>query len=905
MKRDAMVGLSMPKIGGAQTSQIGQIGQVGQTKLAAQPSALRRLCVALSIAALVLLLNALVWRAVNPPIPAPDVSSQLAGLTYNAFGRWGSPLTRAFPTDAQVRADLAHIAPLTRRLRTYSASELPKLPAFMQDAGMRLSAGVWLDARKDWNEQEMRAVIQAAAQHPNIERVIAGNETLLHHKLFQSELVGYLDRLRAELKVPVSTAEPWHIWLIRPELAEHVDFITVHLLPFWEGVDVQGAVAEALRRYREVQARFPHKPVVIGEIGWPSGGDAVGKAQAAPDLQAQFIRRFLDETRDMGLDYYLIEAIDQPWKISTEGAVGAHWGVLDAQRQAKFAFTGPLQADPYWPQKALIATVLGAMALLPFLLSFAHMRLIAQLWFAVTVQAVVSFGVMLFTLPLVHYLRGLDAAVMALLVPALLLMGAILLAQAFEFAEMFWPGSLRRVLPARAWPQDEPRPLVSLHLACCNEPPEMVIATLRSLLALNWPRLQIVVVDNNTRDPDLWQPVQAFVQTWQASAAQHIDLQFFHLPHWPGFKAGALNFALTKTDPQALWVGVVDADYVVEPAWLERCSGYFAQADVAVVQAPQAHRDWQQRPLARMMNWEFDGFFRIGMHHRHERNALVQHGTMSLMRTRALREVGNWNTDCVCEDTELGLRLLEAGHRVVYVDEVMGRGLVPQDFNAYQRQRQRWAQGAMQICKRHLRALLGPSSLSLGQRYHFLAGWLPWLGDTLHLFFSFAAVLWTAGVVLAPQHVSLPTAWLVLPLLVFFAARLVWIPLLYARRVPCSLADNLGAALAGIALSHSIARGVLVGLLGKRPVFEVTAKASQTDKPPSGGHAFLKGTLEQTLLLLALLTSLLALAASPVAMGWSLCGWMLVLTLQALPYVAALVCAGLSEFKVPQGQPAP
>ena len=263
----------------------------------------------------------------------------------------------------------------------------------------------------------------------------------------------------------------------------------------------------------------------------------------------------------------------------------------------------------------------------------------------------------------------------------------------------------------------------------------MVIATIDSLLALDWPAFEIVVVDNNTSDAALWQPVEAHVQACLAAGLK-TQLRFFHLPQWPGYKAGALNFALEKTDPRAEWIAVVDADYLVKSNWLRALGGYFSDPTVGVVQSPQAHRDWSQSTLSRMMNWEYDGFFRIGMHHRQERDAAIQHGTMTVIRASALRAVNGWETACVCEDSELGLRLVQQGLRLVYVDEVLGSGLVPTDFAAYQRQRRRWAQGAMQILRTHRQALFGRSSLSLAQRYHFVAGWLPWVGDGLHLFFQ-------------------------------------------------------------------------------------------------------------------------------------------------------------------------
>ena len=852
---------------------------------------------ALIIALLVTLLNFLVWWAFNPQIAAPDASPRVAGLAYNGFQRWDSPLTQRFPSDAELAADLQQLAGMTTRLRTYSASELPKLPALAAEKGLRLTAGAWFDARRPNNEREIEALINAASQSPNIERVIAGNETQLRDELKPAELYAYLDRLRSALKIPVSTAEPWHVWLAQPALADHVDFITVHLLPYWEGLPVDTALDYALQRYAEVRQRFPNKPVVIGEIGWPSNGDRRAAAEASPDNQALFVRAFLARASQLNLDYYLMEAIDQPWKYATERAVGAHWGLLDASRQPKFAFTGPVQADPYWQGKALLASGLGLLAVLPFLLAFAPMRLAGRVAFALSLQAVASFAILLAALPLSHYLRPLDMAFLAVLIPSLAVMGAILLVQLFEFAELFWPGSLRNEAAARPLGALTAPPFVSIHLACCNEPPAMVIATIDSLLALDWPAFEVVIVDNNTADPALWEPVEDYVRA-RLAAGTRTPLRFFHLPDWPGYKAGALNFALEKTDPRAEWIAVVDADYLVKTNWLSALAGHFADPTVGVVQSPQAHRGWGGSALSRMMNWEYDGFFRIGMHHRQERDAAIQHGTMTLIRAPALRQVGGWEPACVCEDTELGLRLLQQDLRVVYVDQVLGTGLVPTDFAAYQRQRRRWAQGAMQILRRHWRVLLTGAKLRPALRYHFVAGWLPWLGDALHLLFSIAAMLWTLGVLIAPETFGLPIALFVAPLAVFFAVRLVLAPLLYGRRVPCPSADIAGAALAGMGLSHSIARGVIAGLSRRQAVFEVTRKGLASDRPdaPKVKKPNTFASVREELLLLGGLLGCIAalIALQPPDAGNALAGWILALSLQALPYAAAVACAGLS-----------
>jgi len=488
-----------------------------------------------------------------------------------------------------------------------------------------------------------------------------------------------------------------------------------------------------------------------------------------------------------------------------------------------------------------------------------------------------------------------------LVLAALAFICATLLAQAFEFVDRFWAG---RPVPTPAAPEGASpappppaTPFISIHLACANEPSDMVIEAVQSLLALDWPAFEVVLVDNNTTDPEARQRLAQW-------AGMHPDarLRFAQFVHLPGFKAGALNQALALTSPQAQWIAVVDADYVVDPRWFHVVQPHLEDPDVGVVQAPQAHRHWAGTRFERMMNWETEGFFRIGMHHRHARNAIVQHGTMSLVRAQDLRRL-RWSEDCVCEDTELGLRLLREGRRAVYVDQVLGTGLLPADFTAYARQRRRWALGAMQILRMHLRSLLGRSPLTLAQRYHFLAGWLPWLGDALHLLFSVLMIVFSLGLVYLPHRVEPPLWLFVAPLIAFFAARLLIGPLLYARCVPCGLADRLGAAVAGMALSHRIARGVLHGLRRRHAVFEVTRKGPPglpgvVDPPPPGaaeprpypGPPLARGIEQELALLAGLCFCIVLLWLSRGSGDAGRLGWMAILAVQALPYAATLAC---------------
>ena len=886
----------------------------------AQFPAVKTVWAVVLLAAFVAALNYLAWSLMGVSPPAPDVTSRVNGVTYAPYARSDAPWIRHEPAAQTISADLQQLSAITRHIRTYSAGQFPELPELAARHGIDLTLGAWLD--KDWgsNDREIKALLNQASVHSNIKRLIVGNETILKQSLTVQQLSEHLQRVRSQTRLPVSTAEPWHVWIKHPELADQVDFITIHLLPYWEGVGLDTAVEESFERMARVRARFPGKEIVIGEIGYPSSGDSIKRAHPSPAAQAAFVRQFVQKASLEKLNYFLIEAYDQPWKQTEEGRAGAYWGLYDAARQPKFAFSGPVVPDAYWRVKALGSSALGFVFLLYFLTRFANLSRLARTTFALAAQATVSLATVIVTLPLLHYMRAGDWLMLAILIPTSIMMVAILLAHFFEFVELFWVGSLRRSFQPIPLPNDAKQPFVSIHLACCNEPPAMVIATIESLRSLQYRNFEVIVIDNNTNDPTLWQPVRDHM------ACMPSNFRFVHLPQWPGYKAGALNYALEQTDLRAEVVAVVDADYVVRPEWLIALVGYFSDPKVGIVQAPQAHRDWGGTVFRKMMNWEYDGFFRIGMHHRNERDAIIQHGTMTMIRAQSLKEHGRWSEWCLCEDAELGLRLMQQDLRTVYVDQVMGEGLTPDSFSAFKKQRQRWAQGGMQILKAHWCTLLGlhgAKPLSLGQRYHFLAGWLPWIGDLFHFFFVLSALAWTIGVLAFPQYFSLPIPLFMLPLAVFCAAKLVMGPLLYWRRVPCSAKGILGAAIAGMGLSHAIARGVLAGLFHHSGVFQITAKGTNTNTASNAPLAFAKPALkpmygqqfskilkparEEALLLLALMLAILAIAITRNSNHIESALWMLMLALQALPYSASVICAiaaGLHEQTVATpGQP--
>jgi cellulose synthase/poly-beta-1,6-N-acetylglucosamine synthase-like glycosyltransferase len=291
---------------------------------------------------------------------------------------------------------------------------------------------------------------------------------------------------------------------------------------------------------------------------------------------------------------------------------------------------------------------------------------------------------------------------------------------------------------APAWEQGHAWPLVVLQVPMYNEPVELVSQTLAALDQLDYPNLLIQAVDNNTTDPKVWQPIERLCRELGPR------FQFLHLAPWPGFKAGALNEATRQLPKDVEIVGLVDADYLARPGFLEETVPYFQDPKVGFVQTPQHYRDWEDDSYLRGLFHSYRYFFDITMPARAHRDAIIFCGTMGLIRRSVLDEIGGWNEDCITEDAEASLRILGRGYRGVYHQVPWGEGLMPLTFDGLKKQRFRWALGGIQILRQHWRELvpLAPHRLQLtrAQRLHYLVG--PCSGSGTYSFWPSPCCSW-------------------------------------------------------------------------------------------------------------------------------------------------------------------
>jgi exo-beta-1,3-glucanase (GH17 family)/cellulose synthase/poly-beta-1,6-N-acetylglucosamine synthase-like glycosyltransferase len=830
------------------------------------------------------------WALLNRQESEPPWPQRIQGFAFSPMQAWNNQIEHNFPTIEEIESDLKLVSDKTYAIRLYTTEGvLAEIPALARKYGLNVSLGAWIDKNLEENERQIETVIRLAKEnHRNVIRVIVGNESMLRGETTAKEIGAYLDRVRAAVDVPVSTAEPWHIWLKHPELANHVDFVATHMLPYWEGIHLDKAVEYIVEHMGMLQKTFPQLPVVITEVGWPSNGRTRKAAVASPFNEATFLRRFINRAEELNYTYYIMEAFDQPWKRTSEGSVGAYWGVYDVDRKPKFPFTSPIVEVPQWRVLAGVSLGIAIITFALLLIDSTTLRKRGR-GFLASIAFLASTGAVWIVYSYTQQYLTISMIIIGLLMlVGIIGVAIVLLAEAHEWAEAIWADSRRRnLLPISA--SDEQLPMVSVHVPAYNEPPAMLIETLNALAELDYPRYEVVVVDNNTRDEEVWRPVEAHCRTLGPR------FKFYHEGQLAGFKAGALNYALAKTDPDAEVVAVIDSDYQVSTSWLRDLVPQFLRPEVAIIQAPQDYRDDDENLFKAMCYAEYRGFFYIGMITRNERNAIIQHGTMTMVRKSVLEEVGRWAEWCITEDAELGLRIFEKGYEALYIAKTYGRGLMPDTFIDFKKQRYRWAYGAVQIIRHHAKALRWrkQSRLTYGQRYHFIAGWLPWVADSINLIFTLAALAWSIGMLHFPRQVDPPMIILSAVPLAFFVFKMAKMFYLYRSRVKATISQTLASALAGLALSHTISKAILFGMVSKSLPFFRTPKKVE-------GRPFwyaLQSAREEGMIALALLIAAYALIrAQDVDPPPDTIVWIVVLLVQSIPYLAAVAMAVISSF---------
>ena len=244
----------------------------------------------------------------------------------------------------------------------------------------------------------------------------------------------------------------------------------------------------------------------------------------------------------------------------------------------------------------------------------------------------------------------------------------------------------RRVFPVGYTPS------VSVIIAAYNE--EKVIArTINALIGGGYPNLQIIVVDDGSKD-----------DTSGAVMREFGDNPLVHLIRKPnGGKASALNRGLMVATGDIMVS--LDADTLFAPDTIERLARHFADPNVGAVSGNVRVGNtnniwtiWQAIEYTTSQNFDRRGYDLLNC-------ITVVPGAVGAMRRKAVMAVGGYTHDTLAEDTDLTWKLRRSGWRIVNDNSAMAYTEAPESLKNLAKQRFRWAFGTLQCLWKHRAAL--------------------------------------------------------------------------------------------------------------------------------------------------------------------------------------------------------
>ncbi len=770
-----------------------------------------------------IILAGLVFTFLQKSYSPPPYTGTLPCVSYSPddFSR-----DRNF-SEEELMEVLVKIKKVSNCVRIYSVTRgIEKVPELAKRMEMEVIAGAWLvKSEPKINAEELKNLIEIGREYDNIKYLIVGNETALLNNLSEEELIRSINIVRAgvygsrnknviaklakEKKYPpITTTEIASVWVNKKSVINEIDVVGLHSFSYWEWAHIDDALPTILNTFERVR-NVTDKPIVFLETGWPTAGPPQGLAESGLLSQRKFLKMMDENFGAQGIFYNIAEMFDVPAKVANEeGLLGPHWGIFDKNGNQKTLLT--VKDISLWFAIYILLMVIMLWYFLgyfeyPFIKndpryerrndSGLDSSLLASFFIIIILACVFSTVTMLYS-----KLMGVNIIMVQILCGLISLYGFFEISQ--KIMQNFISKHAAKYLLSRySQVSVEEKSantdvLVSIHIAAKDEDPEQVIRTLTSALAQTHKKIEVVYVDNNSKDENGFNIVKKHFDSLSVTEkfgedkvlSLHFEKNIF------GFKGGALNYAIHKSNPDAQYIAILDSDYEAYPNWIETGLIY-AKDDVGFIQFPQSYRGGEddaqgavnsegrntENFISRGARLEQDYVFKVMYPMRAILGNIVMNGTMVIIRKAALPE-HNWPLWSICEDGALGAEIIAKGYRSAFVPTVAGQGGSPETFSELSKQRNRWVFGSIQILKMWMKdkKLKWNRTMSM-----YLSDWFGWIMHGLYPFI----IIFTISFILSVWFVyfSIIYDWTFFLGLTFIGLSLILFIINIAKYIGCAL----------------------------------------------------------------------------------------------------------------------
>lgn len=241
-------------------------------------------------------------------------------------------------SEEQVRRRMKIIAPYIKWVRSFSCTEGNELvPIIAREFGIKTLVGAWLGNDAEKNKKEMEALIKLANEG-YVDIAAVGNEVMYRKDMSEEELLQCIAKVKKEIpsNIPVGYVDAYYEFTIKPRITEVCDVILANCYPYWEGSNIDYALAHMKSMYYQALDAGKGKKVIITETGWPSQGESFKDSHPSEENAMKYFINAQNWSKESNIDIFYFSSFDESWKIGAEGEVGAYWGLWDKNEKLKF-----------------------------------------------------------------------------------------------------------------------------------------------------------------------------------------------------------------------------------------------------------------------------------------------------------------------------------------------------------------------------------------------------------------------------------------------------------------------------------------------------------------------------------------------------------------------------------------